>query len=205
MVRNRTFWPRWISDLQKSGEYSKQAEKMDEIDGGKDEMAKTGSGKYAAEECGLEPGSADQFKEVQEFNRMYKELDDAYHEIALVLGVSDGELSVLYVICMLGDGCLQRDICREVFISKQTVNSAVRKLEKKELLYLEEKSGRDKKMFLTGNGKKFVDSRIHPIIEMENSVFMQMEPEERKELLRLSWIYMKYFREKEKKLMEDML
>lgn len=152
-----------------------------------------------------ESGRDGQFKEVQEFNRMYKELDDMYHEIALTLGVSDGEFSVLYVICMLGDGCLQRDICREVFISKQTVNSAVRKLEKKELLYLEEKSGRDKKMLLTEKGKQFAYSRVLPVIEMENSAFMQMEPEERKELLRLSWKYMDYFREKEKKLLEEML
>lgn len=47
---------------------------MDEIDGEKDEMDKIGSGRV------------DQFKEVQEYNRMYKELDDLYHEIALGIG-----------------------------------------------------------------------------------------------------------------------
>ena len=74
---------------------------------------------------------AQQYEEVQEYNRMYKELDDLYHEIALGIGMSDGEFSALYAISSLGDGCLQRDICREVYVSKQTINSAVRKLEEK--------------------------------------------------------------------------
>ena len=103
---------------------------------------------------------AQQYEEVQEYNRMYKELDDLYHEIALGIGMSDGEFSALYAISSLGDGCLQRDICREVYVSKQTINSAVRKLERKGILYLEEKKGRDKKIFLTEKGKDLLLRRL---------------------------------------------
>lgn len=69
--------------------------------------------------------------EIQKFNRLYKEQDDLYHDIALYAGLSDSACSILYAICVLGDGCLQRDICREAFTSKQTINSSVRNLEKK--------------------------------------------------------------------------
>ena len=65
-----------------------------------------------------------QESEVQQFNRLYKELDDLYHEIALAMGLSDSAFAVMYVVGTLGDGCLQRDICREAYVSKQTVNSS---------------------------------------------------------------------------------
>ena len=98
---------------------------------------------------------AQQYKEVQEYNRMYKELDDLYHEVALGIGMSDGELSALYAMSFLGDGCLQRDICREVYVSKQTINSAVRKLERKGILYLEEKKGTGQKDISHRKGERF--------------------------------------------------
>ena len=110
----------------------------------------------------------------------------------------------MYAISSLGDGCLQRDICREVYVSKQTINSAVRKLEKNGILYLEEKRGRDKKIFLTEEGKDLVAAKIIPVVEMENAVFAEMEPDERTELLRLSQKYIEYFREKQKRMLEDM-
>ena len=78
-----------------------------------------------------------QENEVQQFNRLYKELDDLYHEIALAMGLSDSAFAVLYMVGTLGDGCLQRDICREAYVSKQTVNSSMRNLERQGYLYLE--------------------------------------------------------------------
>lgn len=39
---------------------------------------------------------------------------------------------------------------------------------------------------------------------MENAAFAEMEPDERTELLRLSQKYIEYFREKQKRMLEDM-
>ena len=123
--------------------------------------------------------------EVMHFIRLYKELDDIYHEIALAIGVSDSALAVLYVVCTLGDGCLQKDICREAYVSKQTISSSVRNLEKKGFLYLE-KRGRDKHICLTEKGRQFVEQQIRPVVDMENGAFLQMEQEERAEFILLS-------------------
>ena len=139
--------------------------------------------------------------EVQQFNRLYKELDDIYHEIALAIGVSDSAFEVLYVVCILGDGCLQKDICREAYVSKQTVSSSVRNLEKNGFLYLE-KSGRDKHICLTEKGRQFVEQKIRPVADMENEAFLEMGPEERAELIRLSQKYVDLFGKKEKELLE---
>lgn len=139
--------------------------------------------------------------EVQQFNRLYKELDDIYHEIALAIGISDSALAVLYVVCTLGDGCLQKDICREAYVSKQTISSSVRNLEKNGFLYLE-KSGRDKHICLTEKGRQFVEQKIRPVVDMEKGAFLEMEPDERAEFIRLSQKYVDLFGKKEKELLE---
>lgn len=92
---------------------------------------------------------------VQEFNSLYKELDDMYHEIALRMGVSDCVLTILYTICRMGGGCQQRDVCECAYVSKTTVNSAIRKLESMGYLYLEQGIGRNKHIYLTEKEKIF--------------------------------------------------
>ena len=64
------------------------------------------------------------------FNRIDKELDDVYHEVALRMNISDSAFTIFYIIHELGDGCLQKDICREAFANKQTVHSSIQKLER---------------------------------------------------------------------------
>ena len=105
------------------------------------------------------------------------------------------------MVCILGDGCLQKDICREAYVSKQTVNSSVRSLERNGFLYLE-KSGRDKHICLTEKGRQFVEQKIRPVVDMENGAFLEIEPEERAEFIRLSQKYVDLFGKKEKELLE---
>lgn len=59
--------------------------------------------------------------ELREFNCLYKEVDEIYHEIALKMGISDSGFIILYALAELGDGCLQKDIAKIYYISKQTV------------------------------------------------------------------------------------
>ena len=61
---------------------------------------------------------------LREFNRLEKELNDLYHDVALKMGISDSAFSIFYILYTLGDGCLQKDICYEIFANKQTVNSS---------------------------------------------------------------------------------
>ncbi|MGI6009953.1 MAG: MarR family winged helix-turn-helix transcriptional regulator [Ruminococcus sp.] len=119
------------------------------------------------------------------FNKLYKELDDIYHDLARNIGVSDSAFCIFYLIRELGDGCLQRDICRESYISKQTINSSIRKLERDGYLYLSQGKGHDKHIHLTPIGQKFVRENILPVYEMEREAFQFLDEAERKMLLRL--------------------
>ena len=137
-------------------------------------------------------------QDVREFNRLYKELDDMYHDIAFRLGISDSAFTIFCIIAELGDGCLQKDICYQAYANKQTINSSIRKLEKEEYLYLEQGTGRDKHIRLTEKGKVFVQNKILPVIHMEDEAFLSLEKDERAEFLRLSQKYVKNFKDREK-------
>ena len=75
--------------------------------------------------------------EYLEFNRLYKEESDIYREISLKMGTPNSAISILYDLSLLGGGCTQKDICESSFLSKQTVNSAIKKLLADGHIYLE--------------------------------------------------------------------
>ncbi len=96
-------------------------------------------------------------RDMKRFNYLLGEMDAAYHEISLKLGMSDSAMIILYTICDIGDCCLLTEICRLSGLSKQTVNSALRKLEAQGTLYLEKAGPKGKKVCLTEAGKTLAE------------------------------------------------
>ncbi len=136
-----------------------------------------------------------QSPQLKEFNRIYKEADDMYHNLALRLGMSDSTLDILYTICVMGDGCLQRDVCSLCCTRKQTVNSAIRKLEREGILTLTRGRGRDMHIVLTALGKQTVEEKIQPLLEAEERAFARISPQEQAQLLALNRNYFRQLQE----------
>lgn len=126
---------------------------------------------------------------MREFNRIFKECNHIYHDIALKLNLSDSGFDILYAICEFGDGCLQKDICEVTRLSKQTIHSSVRKLEKDGYLTLKPGKGRDMQIYLTPAGNTLVGEKIAPAIHAENQTFDALTEEEQQEFLRLNKKY----------------
>jgi len=101
----------------------------------------------------------------------------------------------LYAIYELGEGCLQKDICNMAWVSKQTIHSAIRKLEEESCLFLKQGRGKDRNIFLTEKGKRLLEEKIQPVIALENSVFDSMTKEESREMLRLMQQYLEKMKE----------
>ena len=57
---------------------------------------------------------------LREYNRIYKEVNDIYRDAASKFGLSNSVFDILYTICEVGEGCLQKDVCDATFIPKQT-------------------------------------------------------------------------------------
>ena len=117
--------------------------------------------------------------EIRRINYILGDIDRLYHEAALKLGISDSALTVLYTLVIEGR-CGISTVCRLTGMSKQTLNSALRKLEKDGIITLEAVDGRTKEIKLTPNGNRLA----------ENTAARVAEAETRAEYLRLTEKYL---------------
>lgn len=126
-----------------------------------------------------------------EFNRVYREVDKLYHRIARESGLSDSAFIILYSIRETDKVTTQKDICDMGAMSKQTINSALKKLERDGFIELKvmESNHKNKQLLLTEKGQELVEEIIDPVISGENKVFDKMA-ERSKEFLHLSRIYL---------------
>ena len=104
-----------------------------------------------------------------DYMRLDHQIDEFYHELAQRQGLSDSAFLVLWSVRELGEGCTQRDICRQFFLSKQTVNSSVRKLEREGFLALRPGEGREVRICLTDRGRTLVREKVLPVMEAERA------------------------------------
>lgn len=112
------------------------------------------------------------YLKVGQYTYLAGEINALYHEAAVKMGISDSIQNILYVICERRENrCLQSEISRLTGISRQTINSAIRKLEKDEIVYLEQGKGRNTIVCLTEKGKKFALEKVYPLFEVENKIW----------------------------------
>lgn len=138
--------------------------------------------------------------DLKRVNYLLSEINAVYREASSALGISDSVMQILYTICNYGDSCLLGDILRMTGLPKQTVNSALRKLEGEGVVYLRSAEKKKKSVHLTEKGKSLVSTTVLRLMEMENAVFDSWTAEERQSYLRLNQKYLTQFRETIKEL-----
>lgn len=130
----------------------------------------------------------------QNYIQIDHQIDEFYHALAQGFGLSDSALWVLWSLAELGEGCTQKDICRQFFLSKQTVHSSVQKLERGGYLSLRPREGREVSLFLTDRGRDLVREKVLPIMEAERAAASGLTEEEWKTVIRLSRKWLSLFR-----------
>ena len=126
---------------------------------------------------------------LKRLNCLLSEMDAAYHEAAQRQGQNDSTSRILYALCELGSPASLRAVCESTGLSKQTVNSALRKLEADGILYLEP-SG----VCLTEAGLRVADATAGRLIRLENSIFDEWPAEDVQQYLGLMERYLQAFR-----------
>lgn len=121
-------------------------------------------------------------------------MEALYHQVSLKLGISDSAMRSLYTVYDNGGTCLLSDIYKQSGISKQTVNSAIRKLESDEILYLELETGREKRVYLTEKGKNYVEKTVARLYAAECEIFATWSEEEINSYIRCMEKYNALFR-----------
>lgn len=128
------------------------------------------------------------------------EIDAAYHEAALGLGLSDSAMRVLYTLCLNGASCPLSEIISLSGISKQTINSALRKLEDAGMIYLETTGGRKKSVGLTALGSTLAQNTVLRVLGIEDEIFSAWSKAELETYISLTERYLSAFREKVREL-----
>ena len=98
------------------------------------------------------------------------------------------------MICSTDGPHTQSDIQRFSFYPKQTINSAVMRLQ--ELGYVElHPEGRRKNLVLTPAGEAFCARRVYPVLQAEQESFSALTPQEQEMLLSTTEKHIRLFRQ----------
>lgn len=135
-------------------------------------------------------------RSLKHFNQLMMETNSSYHEAAQKLGLTDSEMMILYAVVNFGEECASSDIARLNGVSRQTIHSALKKLEAAGQVRLTEGIGRKKNVRLTEQGKELAERTVLPLIQIENEIFDSWTEEEQKVYLQLVQRYLDRFREK---------
>lgn len=143
-------------------------------------------------------------KDMKRLNHLIGETEAVYHEMAVRFGLSDSAVRILYTICDYDDGtyCPLQIICRRTGISKQTINSAMRKLEDADIVYLTASGSKNKTVYLTEKGKSLASSTALRMIEIENHILDFWSKEDVEKYLELTERFLIALREQSKGLIE---
>ena len=141
------------------------------------------------EQKSINPGALEAFREAT------MELDNVYSLFPKECGLSYAEYWSLLLI--YEGAATQSQISDQLFISRQTLNSAFKLLRKKELIKLEpyEENQRSKQAFLTEKGRYFVENHVMKVHRIEEIAWKKMTESDRNNIIALTRKYTKFIRE----------
>ncbi len=104
----------------------------------------------------------------------WRESSELYRDIAASFGLSESAWNILYAIYLAGgEGISQRDICEQMCMGKQTVNTSIHKLAREGVVSLS-RTGRASVVKLTEAGAGLAARAIVPVIAAEEAALSDL-------------------------------
>lgn len=123
---------------------------------------------------------------LKEFNKIVKESDVVYRSVAKKSGLPRCVFWVLYIMRDNKEGLTQSEICAKLFHPKQTVNSAIKKLETDGYIMLEVGDDRrSRRLVLTESGEELAERVIDTLVQAEINAMGHLPLQRQREFLRL--------------------
>lgn len=130
-------------------------------------------------------------KQLDALNCQYKLFDMIYHKLAVKFLISDSELIILYEIYTSNNQLTQKDLCSLYGLSKQTINSSIKKLKNDGYIILENlKNNKHKYISLTDIGMDFCNRTIAKVVEIEKKSLEYLSAEQREVLISVTDLYL---------------
>lgn len=121
---------------------------------------------------------------VAEYNNLWKEQNEIYSAAAKSYGLSDSAMWILYFLRLNGGSCMQRDINSQMAQPKQTINSAIKQLERSG--YVSLSSGEDRRcrmVELTPSGEELAVRTSDHVISAERNVWEDFSGADREQFI----------------------
>lgn len=125
-------------------------------------------------------------KRLAEYNSIIKEHENLYRQIAKRSGLSECAFWILYSLRESGASLTQSELCYALSQPKQTIHSALKKLEDQNYIQLlSDQDRRRKQIQLTSLGEQLAQETVDRVIVLENQTFDTFSEEEQELFLRL--------------------
>ena len=118
------------------------------------------------------------------YNSIIKEDNKIYHQLAKRFGLSDCAFWIIYDLRESDKPLTQSDLCQTLCQPKQTINSALKKLENDGYIVLTHtKDQRSKEITLTSQGITFAQRTVDVVYDIELSVVASLSEQEQKQFI----------------------
>lgn len=124
-------------------------------------------------------------QQLHHYNSLIKENDELYRDVAKSLGLPDCAFWILYFIRENPTPMTQSEIWSFLYQPKQTVNSALKKLESEGYIRLNVSGHRSKQILLTEKGRALTAQTVDLVMERELAALSALSAEERVSFLNL--------------------
>lgn len=138
--------------------------------------------------------------DLKRINHIIAETNAVYHDIWARMGLSDSAAHILYTLSIQGGSVALADIIRLTGLPKQTLNSALRKIEQEGLVLSQSAGGRKKLVYLTETGRKLAENTVCRVLATENAIFDAWPEQDMQLFLELNQRYLTQLRETIKEL-----
>lgn len=125
-------------------------------------------------------------KRLAEYNSMLKEHEDLYRQIARRFNLSECAFWILYSLREANASLTQSELCYALSQPKQTINSALKKMESDGYIkLLSDQDRRRKQLCLTEKGEFLARETVDKVIVLENQTFDNFTETEQETFLHL--------------------
>ena len=140
----------------------------------------------------------------QELNAIFKETDAIYSDLAKKSGLPDSVFWLMYTLREANGNCTQKEISDQWAMNKQTVNSALKGLEKSGYITLtvSDSDKRSKHIALTDKGDQFARENIDIVFKFEQLAFQRLTDAERAIMIDSNRRYLELLREETRQYLQ---
>lgn len=129
------------------------------------------------------------------YNTLYKENNEIYRIAAKTLGLSECAFWILYTL-REEEGLIQSELCHALCLPKQTIHSALKKLESDGfIVFSNGKDRRAKYLSLTQKGTMLAEETVDRVMQTEINAFTGFTDQEQQEFIRLFQKYTELLKE----------